>query len=265
MQKITLIAVLIIISLASSSQEIKHIQGAKGRYSITGDVSEETAKQKALAEAKVDALKKAGVSENIRSYDMLFKSEIGSKFEEVFMSDKQSEIRGAVQDYTAQYSKGLDEFKNFYIEVTIDASVILYKTSPDPAFNVAINGIKQGYQNNEKLTFTVIPSIDCYINIFNIYEKEASLTYPNPYEKQQFLEGGKSYTFPLNPNIDYPLEKTSKEPEKNKLVFVFTKERIPYVKYHGEDQNTSFEEVSSWLFSISPDKRYSQFVSFVIY
>ena len=265
MKKLVVIFSLVIISLALSAQETRHVKGATGRYSITGEVSEEMAKQKALAEAKVNALKMAGVSENIKSYDMLFKSEIGSKFEEVFMSDKQSEIRGAVKDYTMQFNKGLDEFKNFYIEVVIDADVILYKSSPDPAFSVSINGIKQGYQNGEKLTFTVTPTLNCFINIFNIYEKEAALTYPNTYEKQVFLEGGRTYTFPLNPQIDYPLEKTSKEPEKNKLVFVFTKEKIPYIKFHGEDQNTSFEEVSSWLFSISPDSRYSQFVSFVIY
>jgi hypothetical protein len=265
MKKLAVIFSLLIISSLIHSQEVKHIKGATGRYGITGDVSEEMAKQKALAEAKVNALKMAGVSENIKSYDMLFKSEIGSKYEEVFMSDKQSEIRGAVKDYTMQFNKGLDEFKNFFIEVTIDADVILYKTSPDPAFNVAISGIKQGYQNGEKLKFTVNASMDCYISIFNIYEKEATLMYPNGYEKQQFMQEGKIYRFPLNDQIDYPMEKSTKEPEKNKLVFVFTKDKMPYVKIHGDEQKTSFEDVSSWLFSISPDRRYSQFVSFVIY
>jgi hypothetical protein len=265
MKNITIAVLLLIVVSTSFAQETKHIKGAKGSYLISGSVSEEDAKMKALAEAKLNALKMAGVSENIKSYDMLFKSEIGTKYEEVFVSDRQSEIRGAIKDYTMESKKGLDEYNNFFIEVTIDANVILYKTSPDPAFSVAIDGIKQGYQNGEKLTFTVTPSINCYINIFNIYEKEASLTYPNSYEKQQFLEGGKSYTFPLNQTIDYPLEKATKEPEKNKLVFVFTKDLIPYVNFHGEDQATNFEDVSSWLFSISPDKRYSHFVSFVIY
>jgi len=265
MKRLIFFTLIVFLQTAVYAQEVKHITGAKGSYLISGSVSEEDAKMKALAEAKLNALKMAGVSENIKSYDMLFKSEVGAKYEEVFVSDRQSEIRGAIKDYTMEFSKGLDEYKNFYIEVTIDATVILYKTSPDPAFTVSIDGIKQGYQNGEKLTFTIVPSINCYINIFNIYEKEAALTYPNPYEKQQFLEGGKAYTFPLNQQIDYPLEKTGKEPEKNKLVFVFTKDLIPYVNYHGEDQSTNFEDVSSWLFSISPDKRYSHFVSFVIY
>jgi hypothetical protein len=265
MKKSVLAISLSFIFLTSFAQEVKHIKGAKGNYMISGSVSEEDAKMKALAEAKVNALKMAGVSENIKSYDMLFKSEIGSKYEEVFMSDIQSEIRGAVKDYTATFSKGLDEQKNFYIEASIDADVILYKTSADPAFTVSVDGIKQGYQTGEKLSFTITPSINCFLNIFNIYDKNAALTYPNNYEKQQMLEAGKSYTFPLNNKIDYPLERTTVDPEKNKLIFVFTKDHIPFIKYKGEEQTTSFEEVSSWLFSIPPDRRTNHFVSFVIY
>lgn len=265
MKKFTLLAIVTLSVLSSFSQEIRHVKGAKGSYQISGSVSEEEAKVKALAEAKVNALKMAGVSENIKSYDMLFKSEIGSKYEEVFMSDKQSEIRGAIKDYTMEFTKGLDEYKNFNIEVTIEANVILYKTSADPAFTVNIEGIKQGYQNGEKLSFTITPSINCYLNIFNIYDKNAALTYPNSYEKQQMLEAGKAYTFPLNKNIDYPLERTTVDPEKNKLIFVFTKDLIPFMKYKGESQETNFEDVSSWLFSISPDRRTNHYISFVIY
>jgi len=265
MKRITLLISLTMMVFTSFAQDVKHITGAKGSYTITGAVSEEEAKSKALAEAKLNALKMAGVSENVQAYDMLFKSEVNSKYEEVFMSDKQSEIRGAVKQYTAKFNKTMDEFNNFVINVTIDADVVLYKTSPDPALSVGINGIKAGYQNGEKLSFSITPSMNCYLTIFNIYDKEASLTYPNSYEKQQYLEGRKSYTFPLNPQIDYPLEKSSKEPEKNRLIFVFTKDLIPYVNFHGDEQLTNFEDVSAWLFSIPPDKRVSQYVSFVIY
>ncbi|RPH34372.1 MAG: hypothetical protein EHM93_00975 [Bacteroidales bacterium] len=265
MKKFALLSFAILVSLYSSAQDTKHIKGAKGSYSISGSVSEEDAKVKALAEAKVNALKMAGVSENIKSYDMLFKSEIGSKYEEVFMSEKQSEIRGAIKDYSVIFRKGLDEYNNFTVEAIIDATVILYKTSADPAFSVSIDGIKKGYQSGEKLTYTITASMNCFLNIFNIYDKNAALTYPNYYEKQIMLEGGKPYTFPLNKNIDYPLERTTVEPERNKLIFVFTKDLIPFVKYKGEDQETNFEDVSSWLYSISPDRRTNHFVSFVIY
>lgn len=272
MKKVYLLLILVLTITNTFSQEIKEIVGAKGRYNITGEVSEEVAIQKALAEAKVDALKKAGVAEHIQSYNMLYKSEVGDKFEEVFMSDKQSEIRGAVQDYTMQSEKGIDENKNFYVEVTIKAKVILYKNSPDPAFSVNIDGIKQGYPSGAKLTYTITPSQNCYLNIFNIFEKNATLIYPTKWEKQQLFEAGKTYRFPLTDLLKdgYELVKTTKEPEKNKMVFVFTKELIPFIKYkidNPEDENqvTTFEDISSWIFSISPDKRTSQYVPFVIY
>lgn len=265
MRALTILALVALLSFQVEAQEVKRIKGAKGEYMITGGVSEEEAKSKALAEAKVNALKMAGVSESIKSYDMLYKGEVGAKYEEVYMSDKQAEIRGAIKDYTVTYVKGMDEYSNFKIQATIDATVILYKNSPDPAFSAFIDGIKKGYQTGEKLTYKIIPSQNCYLYIFNIYSKNATLTFPNAYEKQQMLEAEKIYTFPLNKNIEYPLERTTPEPEQNKLLFVFTKDPIPYVKISGEDQSTKFEDVSSWLFSIPPDRRINQYIQFVIY
>ncbi|MGD9978105.1 MAG: DUF4384 domain-containing protein [Bacteroidales bacterium] len=250
-------------------QDIIHITGVKGKQVIAGSINEDEAKGRALAEAKLNALKMAGVSEHIQSYDFLFKSEVGSKFDEVFMSDMQSEIRGAVKSYTMNADKGIDEFNNFYVEVTIDADIILYTNGPDPAFRVNIDGIKQGYQNGDKMQYTITPTIDCYLNIFNLYENSASMIFPNPYEKSKKFKAGETVTFPQSSLLDgYVLEKTTQEPEKNKLLFVFTKRNIPYINFRlnqDDDQITSFEDISTWLFSISPDERVNYFMQFVIY
>jgi len=270
MKPILILFIASIFTLNLYSQDITRITGAKGRQVIVGNINEDEAKNRALAEAKLNALKMAGVSEHIQSYDLLYKSEIGNKFEEVFMSDMLSEIRGAVKSYTIKTSdKGIDDYKNFFIEVTIDADIILYSTAPDPAFKVNIDGIKQGYQNGEKLRYSVTPTMDCYLNIFNIYENNASLIFPNEFEKSIKFKAEEKKVFPLSNLLDgYVLEKSAKDPEKNKLLFVFTKEKIPYINYsinHEGDQVTSFEDISSWLFSISPDKRVNYFVQFVIY
>ncbi len=269
MKRFILLWVMMLCLQAIYPQDTKNVTGAKGRYFITGTTSFEDAKIKALAEAKTNALKLAGVAEHIQSYDLLYKSEIGDKFEEVFMSDIQSEIRGAIKNYKITSEiKGIDDTNNIFIEVTIDAEVILYTVGPDPAFKVSIDGIKNGYQNGNKLYFTITPTQNCYLNIFNLYEKNATLTYPNPYEKKQLFEAGVKYKFPLGEFIDgYELVRTTKNPEKNKLVFVFTKDDIPYINYEiiDGDQVTSFEEMSTWLYSISPDKRVNYYQSFVIY
>ncbi|MGE0076659.1 MAG: DUF4384 domain-containing protein [Bacteroidales bacterium] len=269
MKKVISALLFITFFYSAFAQDVTHITGAKGRQVIVGNINEDEAKNRALAEAKLNALKMAGVSEHIQSYDFLFKSEIGTKFDEVFMTDMQSEIRGAVKNYTMKVDKGIDEFKNFYVEVSIDAEIILYQTSPDPAFKVKIEGIEQGYKNGDKLKYSVNPTIDCYLNIFNLYENNASVIFPNEFEKSTFFKANEKITFPQSVLLDgYVLEKSSNEPEKNKLLFVFTKEKIPYNNYTisaDGDQITTFEDISSWLFSIAPDKRVNYFVQFVIY
>lgn len=269
MKKILLI-LLLPIGIFANAQEITKVENAVGRQVIAGSISEDEARAKAIAQAKVDALRKAGVTEHIQSYEMLYKSEVGNKFDEVFMSDMFSEIRGAVKKYEiVKIDKGIDEFKNFYVEAIIDAEVIQYTTAKDPAFQVSIDGIKQGYQSGELMRYTITPTQDCYLNIFNLYENNASLIYPNQFEKSRLFKAGEKVTFPLSELIDgYTLEKSAKEPETNKLVFVFTKDNIPYIKYklnQEGDQFTTFEDISAWLFSISPDRRVNYFIQFVIY
>jgi hypothetical protein len=269
MKKIIII-LLLQFGLFTHAQEITKVENAIGRQVIAGSISEDEARAKAIAQAKVDALRKAGVAEHIQSYEMLYKSEIGNKFDEVFMSDMFSEIRGAVKKYDiVKIDKGIDAFKNFYIEAVINAEVILYSTGKDPAFQVNIDGIKQVYQSSEKMRYSVTPTQDCYLNIFNLYENNASLIYPNHYEKSRLFKAGEKVSFPLSDLMDgYTIEKSTKNPEKNKLIFVFTKENIPFIKYklnQEGDQLTTFEDISAWLFSISPDKRVNYLVQFVIY
>jgi hypothetical protein len=269
MRKFTIV-LLLQIGLFANAQEITRVENATGRYVIAGSISEDEARTKAIAQAKIDALRKAGVTENIQSYEMLYKSEIGNKFDEVFMYDMFSEIHGAVKKYDiVKIDKGIDEFKNFYIEAVIDAEVVLYASAKDPTFQVNIDGIKQGYQSGERMRYTVTPTHDCYLNIFNLYENNASLIFPNHFEKSRLFIAGEKVEFPISEFIDgYTLEKSTKEPETNNLVFVFTKDHIPYIKFklnQEGDQITSFEDISAWLFSISPDRRVNYFIKFFIY
>lgn len=260
----------VLVSTVGFAQKTVRIKDAVGRQQIVGNITEEVAKSKAIVQAKIDALRKAGVSEHIQSYEMLYKGEIGSKFDEVFMSDMLSEIRGAVKGYEVKsVNRGIDEHQNFYIEVVIDANVVLYDKGNDPAFQVNIDGIKQGYENGEMMTYSIVPTKDCYLNIFNLYENNASLIYPNQYEKNQQFKAGEKVKFPFTSLMEgYTLERSTSQPEKNKLLFVFTKDNIPFIKFklnQEGDQVTSFEDISAWMFSISPDERVNYFIQFVIY
>ncbi|HPF94695.1 MAG TPA: hypothetical protein PLV65_12165, partial [Tenuifilaceae bacterium] len=93
------ILVLLISGFNLKAQKEINVKSVSGIAVIAGKISYEDAKREALNMAKVEALRKAGVSEQLQSYEMLFRSEVNNDFSEFFSSDIQAELRGAVQSY----------------------------------------------------------------------------------------------------------------------------------------------------------------------
>ncbi|MCI1640287.1 MAG: DUF4384 domain-containing protein [Bacteroidales bacterium] len=249
---------------AQTVPDIIQIKGAEGSAYIYGDVSENQAREKALEEAKIDALKKAHIAEQIGSYEQLYSCQTNNKFSQFFDSNVQSEIRGSILSYTIvsegqKIDKDIDKIE---YAIMIDAEVIKYKTAADYTFTAEVDKILPVYKNEDKLTFSLKTSQDCYLTIFNITDHDASLMFPNIIEKEQDIGKEKEYNFPLKSNIiDYVLE-TDKENEINRLIFVFTKTRIPYLSAEGDGQTTSREKIMTWIYTIPPDQRiliYRQF------
>lgn len=264
-------AVLVIAWLAITStcfsQEIISVSDIKGIGYIAGDVSENQARQNALNEAKIEALKKAHVAEYINSYQTLFNSQANNDYSQFFNSDIQSEIQGAVKSYTIKNEKKQLNTQTDQIEyhVTIDAEVIKYETKADVSFEAIVDGIKGVYNNHDKLVFSLKTTKDCYLTIFNITDKDASLMYPNAMEKAQLFEKEKKYTFPLAADrLDYEMETTQKDKETNRLIFVFTKTPIAYLNISGEMQLTDVEKIFTWIYSIMPDQRRVEYFQFFI-
>ena len=261
--KLSLCFLAFLLAFQVSAQKQVKVSGIKGTAIISGDVSPNQAKLIALNDAKINALKAAGIGENIKSYQLLFSSQEKNEFSQFFSSDIQSEIQGAVSSYeiTNQATvKKSDEILN--IEITIDASVIKYETKPDNTFDAYIEGLKAVYNNHDKLTFTVKTTQDCYLTIFNITDVDATLMYPNNYEKQNSFNSIKVYHFPLG-QVDYSLETDLKEKESNRLIFVFTKTAVPFIKM-DKDQVTTNEAIFNWIYSIMPDQRKVEYRSLVI-
>lgn len=236
------------------AQKTIKVENIKGSAFVSGDVSPNQAKALALNEAKINALKKAGIDEQINTYQILFSSQLKNDYSQFFSSDIQSEMQGAVKSYKLMserlYCKSEQEI---ICDVEIDATVIKYDTRPDVSFSANIEGIKAAYNNGENLTFSLKVTKDCFLTIFNITDKEATLLYPNEYEKQAELKKMDSYRFPMA-KIDYSLGNETKKQETNRLIFVFTKTQIPFIKM-DKQQVTSHEEIFSWIYSIPPDQR----------
>lgn len=261
--KLSLYLLAFLIAFQVSAQKQVKVSAIKGTAFITGDVSPNQAKLIALNDAKINALKAAGIGENIKSYQLLFSSQEKNEFSQFFSSDIQSEIQGAVSSYEitnqATFSKS-DDILN--IEVTIDATVIKYDTKSDNTFDAYIEGLKAVYNNHDKLTFTVKTTQVCYLTIFSITDVDATLMYPNFYERQNQFDSIKVYHFPLG-QVDYELETELKEKESNRLIFVFTKTALPFIKMN-KDQVTTNEAIFNWIYSIMPDQRKVEYRSLVI-
>ncbi len=247
------------------SQEIIEIEGARGIGLIAGRVSELDARRDALNEAKVEALRLAGITEHLQSYELLYTSQQDHNYSQFFSSDIHAELQGAVQSYEIVDERRIQNKTTqlFEIELTINAQVVKYDTRPDQSFITEIQGVKGIYNEGEHLEFNVYSALDAYLHIFNINDHEAYLMYPNPWEQFQRIAAGDPKSFPFG-YVDYYLEKSTREPEVNRLIFVFTKEPVLFRDFKGEEQATSADHIFSWIYSLSPDLRSTDYQIFTI-
>lgn len=93
----TLVVILLFATNFCFAQKKITVKGIKGVGYIAGDVSENQARQNAINDAKVNALKQAGIEEHINTYQTLFSSQNSNDFSQFFSSDIQSEMQGAVE------------------------------------------------------------------------------------------------------------------------------------------------------------------------
>jgi hypothetical protein len=246
------------------AQDRIRVKGVVGSAYIYGDISENQAREKAIEEAKKEALKKAHIAENISAYEQLYTTQVNDNFAQFFSSDVQSEIQGAVDScHITDEHKEINPTTNIIeYKVTLNAEVIKYDTKADYSFKVQVDSIQKLYKQDDKLTFSLKTTQNCYLTIFNITDHDASVMYPNVIEKDQFIPAETQYSFPRKSRLlDYVLE-TAKDQEMNRLIFVFTKKRIPYLAAKGEEQLTTKESILSWIYSMPPDQRclfYQQF------
>ena len=225
--------------------KIKEVEG----IAIGGDMeSPDQVTQRAINEAKVEALKQAGVAENIASFSDFFQSEDNEKYEELFTSDILSDIRGSVKNVEiVNTKKSLDQTDRLKVEVLINCTVVKYLTERDIAFDVWVDGVGMFYPKETDLIFKVKPSKNAYVKIFIFSESEAFQLFPNEYEASYLLNANTQYHFPSE-TMDYTLN-TEKKSEIHRMVMVFMKEDIPYTN------DVEYKKIIDWIFSIPPDMR----------
>lgn len=215
-----------------------------------------TIRQRAVNEAKVAALQKAGIQEQIQSYSSYFQSESREDFEELFSSGIFTNIRGAVKDVrVVKTRKKFTDEGLPRIEVWIDCKVMKYHTKKDMAFIMEVEGVHSFYQHHDPLEFTVKPHKKGYLRAFVFTAQDAFQIFPNDYESSFQMSAGSSYQFPRNSRL---ILETQKKSEMHRLVLVYLKENLPYV------DGVTYKDILDWIFTIPPDQRTIKTFTFTV-
>lgn len=259
-----IIVLLLFVSFSFSSIAGDEIQKIKLKnikaYAVGAEnQSPEQVKQRALNEAKLIALQKAGVTEQITAYSDFISKENENQIEEIFNSNVLNDMQGVVQDIElVSEEKIINDRGLLEIHIVANITVLKFKSGMDPSFDLWVKGIKPVYVIGENLEFTIKPNKNAYLRAFVITEtNEAYQLFPNDYEGNFELKEKESYDFP-RAAIDYKLDCT-REKEGHRLILVTLKTDIPYNK------EVSYKALMDWIFQISPDQRRITTYSFDVF
>jgi hypothetical protein len=245
--------------IASANENDIGIKGAKGECFIT-HISPEQAIERALIEAKFDALRKAGIGEAVNAIGTLISHGGGQDYSEV----TNIELGGEVIDFSIirQDIEKTTELNMLTAIVEINATVRKYTKPRDPVFVIRTEGVDLKYEEGGNITFSVTPNRDGYLRIFVFEDNTGELFYPNRYEADRLFKAGETVHFPVARNMDYVLHKSdaSREFENNLILFVFLKDDIPFL-----EKNINMHTFLNWLAKISPDRRTEVRKSFHLY
>lgn len=253
---LTILCTILIEAKADNEIKLKNIKGTAtgGIHATPAFVIEQ-----AIKNAKLNALTRAGIAEEITAYQNLFKNETNNNYEEVFTSDIFTNVSGVVTDVSITDTLAQFDSKTMTlrIEVTLDAKVIKYSEKEDQTFDAWVEGVKSFYNNHEVLKLTIKPTKQCYARIFMIAkEQESYILYPNDYESDNTLMQNTPQHFPTI-DIDYILE-TNLSSEPHRLIIVLLKEPIQYTN------KVAYKPILDWIMRISPEKRVVKTLSFTV-
>jgi hypothetical protein len=210
-----------------------------------------------LNAAKIEALKKAGIEENTKSYTDYFRSESDSKMEELFTSDILSNIEGTVKEVEVVDAKpGFTAENQIKYTVVINCTVVKYNVTKDLTFSAWIEGIQPHYTAGAGLSFTVKPTQPCYIRAF-MFTDDSYILLPNDVEKSKLLPAMEVTSFPEGVTYEMTIEK--KEKETNRLIIMLLKKDIYYTG------KLEYKDITDWIMSIPPDERLIESYAFEIF
>lgn len=232
---------------------IVHVKHAQGRWEVSGNITMDEAEERALLEAKKDALSRAGIMENVWSVMGTISTSDGENFAEAYSSVSTLAINGLVNVLEKTVEDVWDpNMKRVFKVVTIAADVTKNDVAEDLTYKLEVTGIEPVYRTGEtfKCSFKIFGSYS-YMKLFWFTDKEAAMIYPNDYEGNMIFIPGESYGFPVTNDIDLVMEKSdsSTETEFINIIVLATKQDFPYLG------NMDFQSILSWIYNLPADQR----------
>lgn len=261
------ILLLVNLSANSKSQEII-IKNAKGSCIITGNITFEQAKEKALNNAKLDALNKAGIETTVSSDVFYFETTSKDSLQDQLSSRIILNTKGNIINYSVKKEmNGINDLKNHFIEFIIDATVMKYETEYDPTFTAKIEGFDTIYKNGEPINFSIEPYQNMYLKIFYIGDDESSLLFPiEDVHDNVKLTKDKKYFSPFSNQLEYYEAFSEEKVSIGRIIIVLLKNDIPF--YYNIDvtslNSDKKDEILNWIYKIEPNERNVFYFPFVI-
>lgn len=238
----------LLVAFNSMSQKKHKVKAVKGEWVVSNDITIPQAREKAIVEAKLEALRQAGVPELISESSLSYVSEGENGMKDLFESITNANIFGEISDFKiVKEEKKINDVGNIIYDVWIDATVVIHKELKDPGFGCDVKGIKSSYASPDALSFSITPSKDCYLRIFIVSENEGTQLYPSKFEPQAILNAEKQIQFPRK-GFQYEIS-TEKKTEINYLILLLTKQDIPF-----KEKETP-ENILRFISSINPSQK----------
>lgn len=251
------------VEFVNAQREQTRLVTATGSYVANQNETPAFAQAQALLNAKKEALRAAGVMENIATTAVVVLGSEGSEFQELSSELSRIEMEGRVRVKTQVDEKPSFTDDNLIkYSTTIKAEVVVEEAVEDLNFQFKMDGFKNLYLSGEKISFTLTPAMDCYFRIFYFTGKSSENAQIFPidgiFKDVQFI-GGEPVSFPpedtrflFNAPFDYTMEiNESKDNIEHGVVLIVALKK-PY-KYVDE---VTYENVIRWLAKIKRNERY---------
>lgn len=264
MKKQFIIAFMLVCAFSALSAQRERIVTvtATGSYVANRNETPAYGQSQAFLEAKKQALREAGVTEDISSTVIIVTGSGAENFKEINSELGRIELEGRVR--VKEQTDAPPQFTNdglIKYSTTIRAEVLVEETDEDMNFQFKLEGIKNTYLNKERMTFAFTPTADCYLRIFFFGKTPANCAQIFPIDgifKDVQLKAGIPVQFPPEDKsflTDTPFEYTMEmDDERNHLeqdvvLIVALKKPYPYV------DKVTYENVISWLARIKRNEK----------